>query len=396
MYKTKLGLKLMDRLSTKDDNKMIPVYGITTGVIGIVLIILGLIFHSIILGGLGFSLILIGLVIGISLNWLGYFGTGIGFLGMIFILYVLIKGVINLIISPVTIPTVTPLLPGIQLAPGIPVLSFWHWIIGILIIACIHEFSHGLYARLNKVPLKSSGFAFIGPLLAAFVEPNEKVMSKKRKRKQMHILVAGPLSNIITGILFFTIGTLVLTPIVSSGLEFQGLTVVSLTNNSTLNTTNITGETIIAIDGVALKNSTAIESILLSKNPGDTVNLRTLNNGYNVSLSQSESNSSKASLGIYASAYYGHIPPGVKVGFWFIELFFWLYVISLGVGLFNLLPLGPVDGGRMFYVASLAIFKKERNAKKVYKIMTWICIILILINLLPFILNFLSYLFSLF
>jgi membrane-associated protease RseP (regulator of RpoE activity) len=30
----------------------------------------------------------------------------------------------------------------------------------------------------------------------------------------------------------------------------------------------------------------------------------------------------------------------------------WLFILSLGIGLANLLPLGPVDGGRMFQLAS--------------------------------------------
>ena len=41
-----------------------------------------------------------------------------------------------------------------------------------------------------------------------------------------------------------------------------------------------------------------------------------------------------------------------------------MWVANLGVGLFNLLPLGIVDGGKMFYLVSLGFFKKEEIAKK--------------------------------
>ena len=210
MYKTKIGLKLMDRISTKDDNTSMQIYGIAIAIIGIILTILGFTFYNLILIGFGLTLVIIGALIAIKFNWLGYFSSSVGLLGMIFILIILVKGVIDIFTKSSLVPTVTPLLPGIEIAPGIPVLSFWHWILGILIIATIHEFSHGIYARLNKVPIKSSGFAFLGPLLAAFVEPNEKTMAKKRNRKQIHILSAGPISNIIKGILFLIIGSLII------------------------------------------------------------------------------------------------------------------------------------------------------------------------------------------
>ena len=42
------------------------------------------------------------------------------------------------------------------------------------IVAIPHEFAHGIFARLNNLRVKSSGFALFGPILAAFVEPDEK------------------------------------------------------------------------------------------------------------------------------------------------------------------------------------------------------------------------------
>jgi membrane-associated protease RseP (regulator of RpoE activity) len=42
-------------------------------------------------------------------------------------------------------------------------------------------------------------------------------------------------------------------------------------------------------------------------------------------------------------------------------------MINLFVGLFNMLPLGILDGGRFFYLAILTITKKESLAKKSFK-----------------------------
>ena len=78
---------------------------------------------------------------------------------------------------------------------------------------------------------------------------------------------------------------------------------------------------------------------------------------------------------------------------WLSELFFWLYAISLGVGLFNLLPLGPVDGGQMFMVAASKFFSKEK-AQRIFVSVSLLVVLLIFINLLPFLIDLLSFLFS--
>ena len=77
---------------------------------------------------------------------------------------------------------------------------------------------------------------------------------------------------------------------------------------------------------------------------------------------------------------------------WLVELFFWLYVISFGIGLFNLLPLGPLDGGRMFMIVIKNYIKQENIGNIIIKTMTWFCLVLIFINLLPFIWKLLNWL----
>src|SRR3989344_6122478 len=138
------------------------------------------------------------------LNFLGYISILVGFVGIIFIFYILIDGTLKLIITPASQPVLSPVLPGVQI-PGLPNLSFWHWIISILIVATVHEFCHGVYSRLSGVKIKSSGFAFLGPILAAFVEPDEKQMNKKSTKQQLAILSAGPFSNIVVGFVVLAI-----------------------------------------------------------------------------------------------------------------------------------------------------------------------------------------------
>ena len=69
----------------------------------------------------------------------------------------------------------------------------------------------------------------------------------------------------------------------------------------------------------------------------------------------------------------------------------WLVLFNLGVGLFNLLPLGPLDGGRMFLTAATTIFKNEKKAKLIFTIVSILGLILIIINLLPFLIKSLQF-----
>ncbi|MAG02395.1 hypothetical protein CMI42_03590, partial [Candidatus Pacearchaeota archaeon] len=78
-----------------------------------------------------------------------------------------------------------------------------YWIIAIAVIAIFHEFAHGIIARLYNVKILTTGFGFLGPFLAAFVEPDEKQMEEKPKYQQLAILSAGVFTNLVLAILFF-------------------------------------------------------------------------------------------------------------------------------------------------------------------------------------------------
>ena len=355
LYKTKLGIKLMNKLSSK-----IPRI----------------------------------------LHYISYLSITIGFIGMIITFLFLIKGVWNMIFIPNAIPVLAPVLPGVSI-PGVPTLSFWHWIIAILITAVVHEFFHGVYASLAKVKIKSSGFAFLGPILAAFVEPDEKQLAKKSTHKQLSVLSAGPFSNIVLAFVFFLIGIFIIAPVTSSILELNGIQIVDINKDLPIAQTSLkSGDQILAIDNETVINQTHFSSIIKSHKPGDILNIQTQDKIIPVELSSNPENKSLPIMGVTISYAKADIKPSIKkifgntplALFWILKLVFWVYAISLGVGLFNLLPLGPVDGGRMFYSASLFIFKKQEKAKKAYQYATLICLLLIFINLSPYIIKLLAFL----
>lgn len=338
------------------------------------------------------------------LGFLGFFSVVSGFAGMIFILWILIKGTYALLFVENAVPVLSPVLPGIETIPGLPVLSFWHWIIAILLIATIHEFSHGVYARKWGIKIKSSGFAFLGPLLAAFVEPDEKQLVKKKAYPQLQVLSAGPFSNILTGMMFLVLYLLLIGPITSALVQERGVTIVSIDHNFPINNSLLKeGMNIEKIDETAVKNRVEFVNLLNKYKPGDQILIFSNFTNYKVILGADSANKSKVKLGVFVAPASVGLKESIKqksfnfypVYYWLKELLFWLFNISFGVGLFNLLPLGPVDGGRMFYVGMLAVFKKEKIAKQLYLFATTFCLLLIFINLVPFIIKLFQWLIGL-
>ena len=321
-----------------------------------------------------------------TLNILGNISIVIGFLGMGLTIFFLFKSAYNLIIIPTGPPGLAPVLPGVNI-PGLPTLSFWHWIISILIVATIHEFCHGIYSRLINVKIKSTGFAFLGPLLAAFVEPDEKQLEKKKTKEQLQVISAGPFSNIVLALILLVFIGLVISPLASNMVEVKGVQIASLDNNFQINKSGIlAGDVIEEIDSVKIDNIDDFD-VLKKHKAGDIINVKTDKGIYEIELGNNEKN--EVVLGVGISGYKTEVKEEYKkiypVYAWIGLLLFWLFNISLGVGLFNLLPLGPVDGGRMFYVGMFHITKDKKKAMKALSLVSFIVLALILFNMWPFI-----------
>ncbi len=142
--------------------------------------------------------------------FLGYFLmiSAIYFFGKIVWIYLFNLDFVKSIKIPPIMPLV-PYIPRVFNLDFLPPFYFIYWIIIIAIIAIPHEFAHGLYAVYSKVRIKSTGFGFfpyfLPVFLAAFVELDEKELSKKSKFKQMATLSAGTFANVLAGIFFLVL-----------------------------------------------------------------------------------------------------------------------------------------------------------------------------------------------
>lgn len=108
-------------------------------------------------------------------------------------------------VEQLRVPVLTPLVPYIDrlfAVDFLPPFYFTYWIIIIALIAIPHEFAHGIFARLHRIRIHSTGFGFLGPFLAAFVEQDDKDMNRAPKKAQLAVLAAGTFANILTMLLF--------------------------------------------------------------------------------------------------------------------------------------------------------------------------------------------------
>ena len=99
---------------------------------------------------------------------------------------------------------------------------------------------------------------------------------------------------------------------------------------------------------------------------------------YDITLGENPQNK-RAWLGVFVENPLKAPNWATSVFLWLKDLIFWLAVLSLGVGLFNLIPLGPVDGGRMFLTA-LEHFTHQAHAQFVWKSVSFVLLGILITN----------------
>ncbi|QQG39055.1 MAG: site-2 protease family protein [Candidatus Woesearchaeota archaeon] len=338
IYRTKLGLKLMDKLS-----KFFPK-----------------LLHSI-----------------------GLFGIFTGFLAMFGLFAFLVYQTALLFFRPETPAALAPLLPGVKI-PGLPVLPFWYFIIGIFITVVLHEFAHGVYARLYNIKMKSSGLAFFGPLPAAFVEPDEKEMNKVSVQKQLSILTMGSFTNLILAVAFLLVGSFLIAPYANNLIADSGILVDGIQEGFPIFFSGIqSGEQIIAINGIEVRNAQEFVNLLTKTKPNEEVTIETDKRTVKVTTFAHPKGAGYGYLGLTV------VPANITlwevVVFWFLRLFFWVWVISFGIGLFNWLPFFITDGGKMFLLLSQILIKDKKKANLFWLRVNSFCLFIILAQLIAFI-----------
>jgi len=223
--------------------------------------------------------------------------------------------------------------------------------------------------------------ALIPLIPGAFVEPDEKKLVKASRKKQLAVYAAGPAANIVTGFMLMALFFMVITPMTDRFYANDGVVVTELMegNPPAVQAGIEVGEKITSINGHAITETGDFSTSLKDSEPGDVVNIITANTAYDIELGTNPTND-KAWLGVYVESPLKDPTWFTYVALWFKDLIFWLYLLSLGVGLFNLIPLGPVDGGRMFLTALQGI-THDRRANTIWKSVSFVLLGILVTNI---------------
>jgi len=320
------------------------------------------------------------------IKFLGYCGVGFGFFGLIFVFFSLFQNIYMIFSKPDAIAGVQLALPGLSL-PGVGVLSFWHWIISIFILAVVHEFSHGVVAAAHNLKVKNSGPAIFGILIpfipAAYVEPDEKELVKREDIVQYSIYAAGPMSNVVLGILLFLVLGLIFVPIEKTSSDEMGFSFIA--NDEKYPAYEFFQDRIMLnkINGDKVENAQEFIDYMQFVKPGDEIVFANDENEYKIVAAENPDNQRKGFIGVVDIRHERKWHNGMfeKIFVWFRDLFKWMALLNIFIGIANLLPIGPVDGGQMLRTLLLKIFKDEKRAMKWFGFISLLTVVLILAGL---------------
>lgn len=295
--------------------------------------------------------------------WKWYMNVGIVvcYIGMVAMAWILLSSLQTVFDTP----SVSIVLPGVEI-PGSPIyVPFLSGFIALATVLIVHEFSHGIQAVGEKIPIKSVGLLLVAILPGAFVEPDEDELKKASRISRLRVYGAGTMANITLALIAL---------LIVSGISYEipalfdedGIEISRIVGDSPSEGILKQGMIIESIDGNKINNSQNYIDIVSSFSPGENVTVQTDQGNYNVVLGKNPNNESVGFFGIQASKHFelkdnsmGDLPWAL---FTLAEIFQWIFTLNLGIGLFNILPIKPLDGGYMLEI--LLSYKLSENQYK--------------------------------
>jgi membrane-associated protease RseP (regulator of RpoE activity) len=261
--------------------------------------------------------------------------------------------------------------------PGYILIPFWFWIITIFSILVPHELSHGIMARAEKLKLKSVGLLLLAVFPGAFVEPDEKEVKKAKTLTKLRIFSMGSFANFFVSFLIFYLMLYLIWPMsVSPGIKLLNVTQGAPADLAGLKAgmvlTSANGEEIIPTYFEYLNSSNYLHDEIGKLKPNDIVAIESDGNTYNVKLAFNEKTNSTY-MGITYMPLF-KVSPDFLLGI-LIPLLTMISLFSMAVGIVNILPIYPLDGGLI--VQAIADRFAKKKSKQIVRAIT--CLVLIIL-----------------
>ena len=297
------------------------------------------------------------------------------------------------------------------LIPGLnPYLPWTYGWIALVVTIIIHEAGHGIVARVYNVKVDSTGLLLIlGFPIGAFVNIAQEELSRTPLKQKSAILTAGPLNNMVIAIvsliaLYFIASSL--TPISTHNIPQNGVVVIGVGDHSIAGSIGLSkGAIVETVAGQKVHNTDDLLKLLKS-NLGNTVLIMWQDeSGHQITRSVTLPQSVQANHGVLGVSITNGIPDPVQVLYKYKDAFtfrsnpiillfpptivqevvpysdlmapkyhssilgpafpavanmiFWLMFFNFNVGIFNALPIGPLDGGQFYN----SLIERKVNSK---------------------------------
>ena len=285
-------------------------------------------------------------------------------------------------------PTVSLIVPGVEV-PGSPIfIPLLSGLIALATVLIVHEFSHGILSRVEKINIKSIGLLLFAIIPGAFVEPDEEELNELSRPAKMRIYVAGSMANLTLAAIALIIMTVISSFIVPVVFEDEGVVVNRLTEDANAKNYMSEGMIIKSINNLTVTDIDSFQKAANTLKPNDTVNIHTDQGDYSFQLKTNPMNKSIGFMGIQVNAN-NVIADDFDNQFytpllWLLmpltDLLFWIYFLNFAIGTFNLLPMKPLDGGHLFENL-LSYIMPEIAYKPIVTFMSFLMGIIIVVSL---------------
>ncbi len=242
---------------------------------------------------------------------------------------------------------------------GIIYIPFWFWFLTIGAILIPHEFMHGVIARAQKIKLKSVGLLLFAIFPGAFVEPEDKQVNKAPLKDKLRIFAAGSFANFMTAIVFFLLSAFLIWPAVTnSSIEMK---IINVTEGSPADLAGLKANMTIAEVNSKQISPSYLEyaqgGAFFSDEIGKIKEGGTITFLVDKKLISVKPNfeKGKPKVGVMLEApevFKSGAEPLRALG----ALFQMIWLFAFAVGVFNILPIGPLDGGLMFRAVAQKYF----------------------------------------
>jgi membrane-associated protease RseP (regulator of RpoE activity) len=282
------------------------------------------------------------------------------------------------------------LLPGInEYVPS--TLAVW---LAFIITIAIHEFGHAILCRVENIKVKTMGALVAVIPIGFFVEPDEEELDRTKGMAKVRMFGAGITNNLVVGFSCFVLLILCMGLVIPIGQPV----INGVYKDYPAASAGISpGSIVTAVNGVPVNNRADVSTILNTTKPGNTLTLTVekdkIVQDYLLTLTAWPGDIPDRTSGFMGVEYYdgtavlsvirGMLSPigffqfliipfandtGVQFlrilafetpdtsyyqvpfeGYWgVVHLLFWCGWINLNVGIFNAIPMIPLDGGYIF------------------------------------------------